>query len=143
MPLFFSTFSALKVMFYNSMYRRALYEPLTVSQIISCTSDGTIIFWNASDGTRIREIKTASTATQQSPEKFKGDASLNDLQFLPGKEQRDIDSLSSVPSDQIEEHVEEMFQSQRFITGGADRTVKVYCPNQRVKLNILKLGINI
>merc|ERR1719334_484002 len=107
--------ASLKAVFTNAMFRCTLYEPLTLSQIISGTSDGTLTFWNAANGTRIREIKPQ---TNVSDELGSQGNSLNCIQFVP---QTNVERNSETNMAELER----LFAEQRFVMAGAERTVKL------------------
>jgi len=122
-----NNYSALKVMFTNAMFQCALYEPLSFSQLISGTSDGKLSFWSAQSGTCIREIKMANATRNEtvsnqkntqieSDDASKQDLAVNQIKFLP----QDSELMSNQ-----ENEIEKYFAEQKFVAGGADRTLKL------------------
>ena len=123
-------------MFTNAMFQCALYEPLSFSQLISGTSDGKLSFWSAQSGTCIREIKMANATRNEtvssqkntqigSDDASKQDLAVNQIKFVP----QDSELMSNQ-----ENEIEKYFAEQKFVAGGADRTLKVFFLNQIFKI---------
>ncbi|MES1904865.1 MAG: Cilia- and flagella-associated protein 52 [Paramarteilia canceri] len=112
------TLSAQKVMFTNAIFKAALFEPITLSQILTCSSDGMLIFWQCGSGEKIREIKAV-------------DGSINDVKFLK-ENNKEIELFKkleiSYEKDNInnEKEIQEIFSNQKFVTVDSLKYLKVW-----------------
>ncbi|MEN2499631.1 MAG: hypothetical protein MHMPM18_003829, partial [Marteilia pararefringens] len=124
---------ALKVLFINSAFTCALYEPLTNAQLLTASCDGIIRFWNADKGTMIREIGGLNLKCQN---KNEGEQTNITNKKSVNRQIRSINSLVFIEdphaTDAIKNYIdngtniEETFREQCFAFGsGGDRKLKI------------------